>query len=72
MVVASRADTVKAQAAAKRGVDVMTYPEFLKAHLAGVAIPAGGEWNWFTDASVKKAMKSQPAGDEGLAPEFIL
>ena len=34
LVVASLTDTVKAKAAAKRGVNVMTNPEFMKAHLA--------------------------------------
>ncbi len=73
LLVASRADTVKAKLASARGVKVLTYPEFLSEHLAGVAIPAGGAWSWFTDAAAKKrAMAPVPDGAAGLAPEHVL
>lgn len=75
LVVASRADTVKARSAATRGLKVMTYQQFLVEHLAGIAIPAVAKWNWFTDAAVKvkKEVKSPPpAGDEGLDPKYVL
>jgi len=73
LVVASRADTVKAKSAAARGVKVLTYPEFLIQHLAGVAIPTDGKWSWFTDAAVsKKVQATAPSGEAGLSPAHIL
>lgn len=73
VLVASRADTVKAKSAAARGVKVLTYPEFLREHLAGVAIPSEGKWNGFTDAAAKKAQGPHPAdGGEGLPAMHLL
>ena len=50
MLVASRTDTMKAKAAAARGLAVFTYPEFIAKFLAGVEIATGGIPNKFTDA----------------------
>ena len=74
LVVASRADTVKARAAAARGLKVVSYQAFLAEHLLNVAIPTDGAWSWFTDASSEpKREKAQPAdGAAGLAEEYVL
>lgn len=42
-LVASRTDTVKANAAANRGIAVFTYPEFIAKFLRGVTIATGGK-----------------------------
>lgn len=49
LLVASRSDTVKAKAAASRGVPVITYPQFVAAYLRGIEIKEGGRPNPFTD-----------------------
>ena len=74
LVVASRADTVKARAAAARGLKVVSYQAFLAEHLVNVAIPTDGAWSWFTDASSEpKRERAQPAdGAVGLAEEYVL
>ena len=48
-LVASRTDTVKAMNAAKRGIAVLTYQEFIANFLRGVEIKKGGKPNKYTD-----------------------
>ena len=48
-LVASRTDTVKALNAAKRGIAVFTYPEFIHKFLRGVDLKTGGKPNKYTD-----------------------
>ena len=49
MLVASRTDTVKALNAAKRGIAVLGYPEFINNFLRGIELPKGGKANKYTD-----------------------
>ena len=53
---ASRTDTVKAKAAAARGIAVFTYPEFIAKFLRGVQIATGSVPNSFIDAVDKNLL----------------
>ncbi len=48
-IVASRTDTVKAKAAAARGLTVLTYPQFIRSFLSNVDLKLGAKPNRFTD-----------------------
>ena len=48
-LVASRKDTVKAKRAMERGLEVLTYPEFIARFLSGVTIVKGSKPNKYTD-----------------------
>lgn len=50
ILVASRADTVKAKSAHARGLAVFTYPEFISRFLADVDVKAAGKPNKYIDA----------------------
>jgi len=63
LLVASRTDTVKAKSAKKRGVVVMSYPEFINRVLGGLQIKTSGRLNLYTDYA-----KSLDA--ELLVPDF--
>jgi hypothetical protein len=49
VLVASRKDTVKAKAAAARGIPVLTYPEFIQSYLKLTKVPTGAKPNAYTD-----------------------
>ena len=49
VLVASRTDTVKALNAAKRGIAVLGYPEFINNFLRGIELPKGAKPNKYTD-----------------------
>jgi hypothetical protein len=49
LLVASRTDTVKAKAAAEKGIGVLTYPQFIRSFLSNVEIKKGAKPNRYTD-----------------------
>jgi hypothetical protein len=63
VLVASRTDTTKARAAARRGVAVIGYPEFIRFALSGTTVQNSGRVNLYTDfaKSIAKYL---------LVPEF--
>ncbi|CAA2141432.1 hypothetical protein [Hyphomicrobium sp. ghe19] len=63
LLVASRTDTTKAKNAAKRGVKVIGYPEFINRVLGGTEIKSSGRLNLFTDYA--KSLAS-----ELMVPDF--
>lgn len=73
ILVASRKDTVKAHCAAKRGLVVVTYPEFIAAFLDGVEIATGGKPDRYADAVDKDLLVPDfTDGAAGLAAVNIL
>jgi hypothetical protein len=49
LLVASRTDTVKAKAAAAKGLEVITYPQFIRSFLSNVELKTGAKPNRYTD-----------------------
>lgn len=49
LLVASRTDTVKAKSAAEKGLQVLSYPQFIRSFLSTVDLKLGAKPNRFTD-----------------------
>ncbi|MBY0560042.1 hypothetical protein [Hyphomicrobium sp.] len=64
ILVASRTDTVKAKAAAARGLEVIGYPEYINKYLSGVKLPTSGRANIYTDFAINKLNRDL------LVPDF--
>ena len=71
-LIASRQDTVKARGAKSRGVEVLSYPQFISKHLHGVEIARGGIPSKYTDKIVLDLLVPDFTASYGLAPENIL
>jgi hypothetical protein len=69
-LIASRTDTVKAVRASARGLTVLTYPQFIARHLAGIEITKGGIPNKYTDKVVKDMLVPDFTID--LDPQYVL
>jgi len=76
ILVASRADTVKAKGAVARGLVVLSYPEFVAYHLQDEPIEKCAKPNPYTDKIAKILVDSDGPPDftaeYGLSPEHIL
>ena len=72
LVIASRKDTVKATGAAKRGLKVLTYPEFINRYLSGVEIATGGKPDKYTDKVDIDLLVPDFTASDGLDAEYIL
>lgn len=70
LLIASRTGTAKAKKAAQRGVEVMTYPEFISRALAGIPLKTGHE----TQAGKLRVAQEMVHGDYtlGLSPTDLL
>lgn len=72
VLVASRIDTSKAKAADLKGIPVMTYPQFLAAHLKGVAIEKSAKPHRFVDGGKVQNSMLVPDFSEDMDPGDVL